>query len=260
MAKRKRIWNQGKYESHIKSGRGLGEGQSYVPWITVQDFSSKGISSRVFSYKTNRVHHFLSRNELSFFYLLEWSDNVLDIREQFPLLDMELAVALAKDAEIRYPRDSISGFPYILTCDFMITTKRGSRARTIKSVSELNKKRTLEKLEIERRYWEYLGIDWRIVTEHEIDFRKSKNIEWFYTAAILPDHLSDWRYREAVLERIRTMSIHQVSKWFDECYGFPEGSGLRLIKHLMWHKAIACEMIKGNEYSQAVSFTYDLGK
>ena len=261
MAKHKRVWNQGKYESYIKAGRGQGEGQSYKPWIKIQDFSSKGISSRVFSYKTNRVHHFLSRNELSFFYLLEWSDNVLDIREQFPLLDMELSMDIAQNAGIRYPRDNISGFPYVLTCDFMISTKHGCKARTIKNASELNNKRTLEKLEIERRYWDYHKIDWRIVTEHEIDFHKSKNIQWFYTAAILPEHLADRRYQEAMLERIGTMSIQQAATWFDERYGFPDGSGLCLIKHLMWHKAFEYEIDKCDEYSrQGVGFTYDLCK
>ena len=86
MAKRLRSWNKNKFEQCLSIGKGLGEGSDYKPWITVQDFSSKGIVSRVYSHKTGRVHHFLSRNELYYFYILEWSDKVLDIREQYPLL------------------------------------------------------------------------------------------------------------------------------------------------------------------------------
>jgi len=259
VAKHRRVWNKEKYKAYIKAGRGHGEGQTYMPWILIQDFSSRGISSRVYSYKTNRVHHFLSRNELSFFYLLEWSDNVLDIREQFPLLDIELAIELAESAGIRYPKDSQSGFPYVLTCDFMITTKHGSRARTIKSSTDLNNKRTLEKLEIERRYWDTLGIDWRIVTEREIDFVKSKNIEWLYTAAKLPEYLTGDGYREAILERIGSHSIQQTAAWFDKMYVLPAGSGLYLIKNLIWRKEIAYEIAMGYENSrQAAGFTYDL--
>ena len=258
MAKHRRVWNQEKFKAYIKAGRGQGEGQAYVPWIAIQDFSSKGISSRVFSYKTNRVHHFLSRNELSFFYLLEWSENVLDIREQFPLLDIEMAIDLAESAGIRYPRDSRSGFPYILTCDFMVTTKHGSKARTIKNSLDLKNKRILEKLEIERRYWDALGIDWRIVTEHEIDFRKARNIEWLYTAAILPKCIADARYREAILEQIEITSLQEAAVWFDERYGLPAGSGLYLIKHLIWHREVALEIGMGHENSrQAVGDTYD---
>jgi len=250
MPKHKRVWNQAKYESNITVGRGQGEGQAYLPWIEIQDFSSKGISSRVYSYKTNRVHHFLSHNELSFFYLLEWSDSVLDIREQYPLLDMELAMGLAQNAGIRYPRDNVSGFPYVLTCDFMITTKHGYKARTIKNSSELNKKRTLEKLEIERRYWDILGINWKIVTEHEIDFQKAKHIEWLYTAATLPAHLTDPLFRDNIIGWIKTMSIQEAAAQFDECYGFTAGSGLLLIKHLMWRKEIVCETDCNIEYNR----------
>ena len=250
MAKHMRVWNREKYESFLNAGRGQGEGSMYFPWIVVQDFSSKGITSRVFSYKTNRVHHFLSRNELSFFYLLEWSEKVLDIREQFPLLDVELATDVARSAGIRYPKDNISGFPYILTCDFMITTECGLKARTIKSTSDLRNKRTLEKLEIERQYWEALGIDWRIITENEIDFQKVKHIEWLYTAVELPEHLADHRCRKAILERLESTSVQQAAIWFDKQHGYPAGSGLYLIKHLMWHKKIICEMDIGYKNNQ----------
>ncbi|MCL2427197.1 MAG: TnsA endonuclease N-terminal domain-containing protein [Oscillospiraceae bacterium] len=250
MSKRRRVWNQTKYESYITAGRGQGEGQKYQPWIVIQDFSSKGMSSRIYSYKTNRVHHFLSRNELSFFYLLEWSDNVLDIREQYPLLDMELAMELALKASIRYPRDSNSGFPYVLTCDFMISTVNGYKARTIKNSSELSKKRTLEKLEIERRYWDALGIDWKIVTEHEIDYQKAKHIEWLYTSSILPVHLTEPEYRASIIDWVKATSTQQAAAWFDERYEFPAGSGLLLIKHLMWRKEIKCETDYNNEYNQ----------
>lgn len=242
MAKRQRVWNQAKYESYLKSGRGQGEGSKYLPWISIHDLSSKGLSSRVFSYKTNRVHHFLSHNELCFFYMLEWSNQVLDIREQFPMLDVKLATDIAKRAGIRYPRDNISGFPYILTCDFMIITENGLKARTIKSVSDLKNKRTLEKLEIERRYWDTFGIDWSIVTEHGIDFQNVKRIEWLYTSAILPKHLEDLKYREEILKRIESTSIQKVATWFDAEYEYPAGSGLHLIKHMMWHKEIDIEI------------------
>ena len=235
MAKRMRSWNEAKYEQYLHAGRGQGEGPAYLPWIVVQDFSSHGTVSRIFSYKTNRVHHFLSHNELCFFYLLEWSKQVLDIREQFPLLNVELATDVALCAGIRYPRDSISGFPYIMTCDFMITTAHGLKARTIKSASDLTNKRTLEKLEIERRYWDSLGVDWKIVTEHEIDFQKAKHIEWLHTAATLPEHLADQRYQEVMLEWMEVAPIQQAAAWFDERFGYPSGSGLFLIKHLMWH-------------------------
>ena len=182
MAKHRRVWNASVYEKYVREGRGCGWGSAYSPWIRVQDFASRGIVSRVKSRTTGRVHHLMSNNELAYFYVLDWSEKVMDIREQYPLIDIEYAVKIAAQAGIKYPVDNISGYPYVLTCDFMITTTDGTKARTIKMASELSNIRTLEKLEIERRYWSAQGVDWKIITEREIPYQKSKNIEWLYTA------------------------------------------------------------------------------
>jgi hypothetical protein len=241
MAKRTRSWNRAKYEQYVKVGRGQGEGSSYLPWISVHDFSSLGMVSRIAGHKTKRVHHFLSRNELSYFFLLEWSDKVLDIREQFPLFDVELAAGIARKAGIEYPRDNISGFPYVLTCDFMITTTEGLKARTVKCSAELQNKRTVEKLEIERRYWDRFGIDWQIVTEREIPVQKCRNIEWLYVAADVPEYLIS--LREDFLCQIQSAALAgETAEAFDAQYGLPHGSGLRLLKNLLWNRELACDM------------------
>ncbi len=93
-------------------GRGQGEGPAYLPCISIHDFLSRGIVSRIAGYKTKRIHHFLSRNELNYFFLLEWSGKVLNIREQFPLIDMELATAIVRQIGVSYPSDNITVFPY----------------------------------------------------------------------------------------------------------------------------------------------------
>ncbi len=238
MPKRVRSWSKNKFEQYVSNGRGLGEGEEYKPWITIQDFSSMGTVARVFSYKTGRVHHFMSRNELYYFYILEWSDKVLDIREQYPLLDVNLAMKVAREAGIKYPRDTVSNFPYVLTCDFMITTSNGLKARTIKNSQELNDRRTLEKLEIERRYWEILGVDWAIVTENEISLKKAKTLEWLHTAAQIPKQLSDKKYIVAISEKIEDKTIFQAATDVDRQFELEAGSGLLIIKHLLWNKLL----------------------
>lgn len=86
MTKRIRTIN---IEKLIKEGRGQGHGSDYKPWINIQDVPSLGRVSRIKGIKTNRQHEFLSDLERNFFYLLEYSNNVVDIREQFPLLPLE---------------------------------------------------------------------------------------------------------------------------------------------------------------------------
>ena len=146
MSKHHRIWNQNTHEKYLREGRGCGSGVAYSPWVQVQDFASRGVVSRVKGRTTGRVHHLMSNNELAYFYILDWSDSVTDIREQYPLSDLECAVACAAAAGIRYPKDNVSGYPYVITCDFMITTENGLKARTIKQSTDLNNPRVVEKL------------------------------------------------------------------------------------------------------------------
>lgn len=57
MSKRTRAF---KAEKWIKEGRGSGVGPDYKPWLTIQDVSSLGRSTRLKGTKTNRQHEFLS--------------------------------------------------------------------------------------------------------------------------------------------------------------------------------------------------------
>ena len=244
MSKRRSVWNESVYRKRLAEGRGQGEGSDYKPWILVHDFASSGVISRIAGSKTGRVHHLMSTGEKNYFYLLEWSDEVTDIQEQFPLTDLELAIRLASEAGIRYPRDSVSNFPYVLTCDFMVRTKDGFKARTVKPSSTLNNTRTLEKLEIERRYWERKGINWKIVTERELPIVKIRNIEWLHSASKTPIMPDAAIVTDAVCKYCREVdiSVYDIAAWAELRYGLPKGNGLQLVKRLMWEKRIPWDM------------------
>jgi hypothetical protein len=161
--------NRKSVEKRVEEGCGQGRGADYKPTIWVRDFSSKGFSSQGKGWKTGRDHHFLSLNELRYFYVLEWMEIVTDIREQFPLF-LEETLEIARLCGIEHSSDD--GKPLVMTTDFVITVKKGMETeewvRTCKTVEELQSPRTLEKLEIDRRYWQARGMNWGIVTEREI--------------------------------------------------------------------------------------------
>lgn len=96
MAANKYAHSETKYKRWIKEGRGSGSHRDYKPWITVRDVPSQGRSHRIFSLKTQRIHHLLSDLEAAVFVLLDWNQDVLDIREQFPL-ERETTLDIAKD-------------------------------------------------------------------------------------------------------------------------------------------------------------------
>lgn len=242
MAKHRRRWNQSVYEKYITEGRGQGEGQEYKPWIRVQDFASRGIVSRVYSHKTGRVHHLLSNNELHYFYLAEWSEKVIDIREQFPLSDLETAMNVAASAGIAYPTDNVSGFPYVMTCDFVLTTTGGLKARTIKQVSELANTRVIEKLEIERRYWERLGVDWKLVTDRDIDTPKARAIEWARQNGNGTSICKDGSVLAEAVKRFETNeSTIDAAGSLEYDFHYPKGVGLLILKQLIQTKQISAD-------------------
>lgn len=171
MAKRKRETTKKQIVKRNKEGRGQGILEQYIPWIKIQDVGSKGLSTRIKGWKTNRIHHLLSKLELSCFYLFEWSREIFDIREQFPL-DLDETKAIAEEIDIRHPTDPVTKELVVMTTDFLVTVKQSidtiDIARTVKYAKNLNSKRTLEKFEIERIYWQNRGINWSIITLIEI--------------------------------------------------------------------------------------------
>ncbi|MCA1636557.1 MAG: TnsA endonuclease N-terminal domain-containing protein [Acidobacteria bacterium] len=167
----------------------MGRLSEYKPWLHIQDVPSKGLSSRVRGWKTGRVHHLLSLLELTDFYVLEWSLDVTDVREQFPLLPLEETLAIAQSCGIRHPADPKTKHPVVMTTDFINTVRRGpvdfDESRTVKYKSDLLKQRTLEKLEIERRYWEARKIRLKVVTEDGIPAALAKNVEWLHSEFVM---------------------------------------------------------------------------
>lgn len=250
MAKHRRVWNENQYRKYLAEGRGQGNMDDYTPWIQIQDFPSQGIVSRVKGRKTGRVHHLMSNLELEYFYLLEWSDKIQDIREQYPLEDIEEAISVAEAAGIRYPYDSFSGFPYVMTSDFLITTENGLVARAIKPTKELKKARVREKLEIERRYWKRRGIEWRLVTENEIPKTKVRNIQWLYSGQNLHDLIPDDelcnRCKEAFVELYNRGSypIKVILTYIENDFKLKAGSGIAAFKSLVCEKKIALDLNK----------------
>ncbi|WP_205079576.1 TnsA endonuclease N-terminal domain-containing protein [Pelotomaculum sp. FP] len=235
-----------KIERWLKEGRGQGIGVDYKPWLTVQDVPSAGRSHREIGIKTPRQFTFFSDLENRYFHILEYSASVIDIREQYPLLPIEETIFIADDLGIKHPTDPTTGENVVMTTSFLITiTQNGQNrllARTVKSSSELDSKRKIEKLEIERRYWEKQGVDWGIVTEYEINRLLADNIKAirnYYDLKIcgLFEGISDRQIQSYLSQLTRELCgdlvvVRNICCRFDEKNGLEPGSALALYKHL----------------------------
>lgn len=255
MAKHQRKWDETIYCKYLREGRGQGVGSDYTPWILVQDFPSNGMVSRIQGTKTDRIHHLLSNYEMNMFFLLDWADEVVDIREQYPLLDLQQAIEMAEMAQIKYPYDPISGFPYVMTSDFYIETTKGPMVIAVKTTADLENLRVREKLEIERRYWRKKNIRWRIVTEREINQTKARNIEWLAQAKDLGLFgFTDGLQKACIAFFMKQYysdsgSLGDLLLDMEVRFELSDGMGLNIYKHLAYWKRIEFDATKPIEFS-----------
>ncbi|BAQ60815.1 Tn7-like transposition protein A [Geminocystis sp. NIES-3708] len=244
MAKRNRQNTNRLIEKRIKDGRGQGKGSEYQPWLLIQDVASQGLATRIKGIKSKRVQHFMSNFELSYFYLLEWSPVIYDIREQYPLLPLEETIAIAELAGINHPIDPQTKEPIVMTTDFLLTVDQKidtiEQARTLRQTKDLQSHRTIEKLEIERLYWQERNIDWGIVTEQEIPENLVKNLSWLHPyhdlENLYPLSENDIQKIKQTLESsmsINNIPLNYLTSECDDRLCLSAGTSLSVVRYLM---------------------------
>tara|TARA_R110002126_G_scaffold75469_14_gene188362 strand:+ start:13656 stop:14477 length:822 start_codon:yes stop_codon:yes gene_type:complete len=181
MARGRKLESFVDFNRSLTNKYGVGEGTDYKPWLRVQDVKSNGIKSQVWGRKTGRVHHLLSSIESQFFYLAEFSDSVIDIREQFPLLPLNVSQKIAATLGIEHPKVPYTVVPNIMTTDFLLTCRKEGqifyKAISVKPEDGINQ-RVAEKLDIERVWWELLGVEFYFFTGNELTKTQSSNVQW----------------------------------------------------------------------------------
>lgn len=254
MAYRQSAVDEGEIARLHKEGRGQGRGAGYRPWLTTYDLASKGRSHRVVGTKTGRIHHFLSDIEWRLFLHLDWCDEVTDIREQFPL-DRLVTRQIATGIGVRHPTDTASKTPLVMTTDFLVDVLQDGKLRqeacAVKPSTDLKKRRVLEKLEIERRYWIEQGVSYRIVTDLDFSPVVTKNLQWLRTLAFTSQS-EPWAgfhrdQAEAVRQAIRLhapLTLRQFCARMDQDLALAPGSTLTLVRHLLLSKAVAVDLTR----------------
>ena len=221
-----------------KEKRGQGFGKDYKPFLTVRDVPSKGRVHRRPALTHNRVVHLLSDLELAVFLVFDWQSTVTDIREQFPL-NPETTIDISKRLGIKHPADK--GVLQVMTTDllvdFQINGQHSCQAISVKYAEDLEDERTIEKQEIERRYWEAEGREWFIFTEHEVPVTSVKNIRWL--APHMHSYDLDEDERTRVFERIAQVldanaeeKLPVLLKELDAKFDLQSGSHLQYFRHL----------------------------
>lgn len=182
MSRGRKLESFNDYQRALKNKYGIGEGTDYKPWFEIKDVKGHGTRSIIFGRKSQRSHHMMSSIESELFYLAEFSNNVVDIREQFPILPLNYTQKVASMLDVKHPVHPKTKEPIIMTTDQLLTIESTNGtsyyAISVKPESESDKQRVLEKIDIERVCWELLGVKFSYFTGNELTKVQSRNLDW----------------------------------------------------------------------------------
>lgn len=230
--------------------------------LKVTTFSSKGRATRIFSYKTNKIHHLQSDNQLRAFLLLEWDDMVKNIKENVKLDDLETTLYNVENLRLDKFKDKETGDLYDLHTNFLIKTTTKDKgeemvALSVKNISELQKVTVIEKMEIERRYWKVKGIKFYVITDNEIDKQFVENIKWAREALVDKGLKNKRELGEKLyyfLQERKKEKINQVLEEFDVKEHLIKGTALFIFRYLIGIKEIEVDMKKTINLDEEISF------
>lgn len=254
----RRFKTQADVDRYVTDGYGSGEGESYKPWLRVQDVPSRGRSRKVQGMKVNRIHQVFSDLEYRYLTVLEFSERVVDIREQYPLFPTEEAQQIAARLGIAYPRYPATAVPYVMTTDFLVTCvdatgQKYTAARTLKYSEELttdkNLQRRLEKFELEQALWASKGVtNWGIVTENMLGRALTRNLEWLRQGGVPQQrHLAQPDVQRLFIDHLAffvsgSRTLASVIRTVANAIRLPYTDAVMLFKHLVWQKAIVFDI------------------
>lgn len=165
----------------IKEGLGTGRFNKYTSWKTVHDQLKEGLYL-IPDAKLDRSVTLFGLHEEYIYYWLWWQEDIIEIREHMPILDIDDALEIAKDVGAKYP--CYKGKLTVIDTDFVVTKRDGSICAISAQISRKNANNSsLEKNKrlIEKEYWTRHGAMWKEIYADELDANTIMNIEFIHS-------------------------------------------------------------------------------
>lgn len=239
------------YERHLRHKWGIGEKADYKPWFTVRDVkNSTAFRKEIMGLTVARSHHLLSALEFSLFLTLDFRDDVIDIREQFPLFPLALSRKIALTLGVEHP--SVVGVetltPFVMTTDLLVSFLYEGNIRyvafCVKPEEHLSDAETLAKIDIERVWWESIGVTFKVFSGNDIVKTQSHNILWATDLQRhgLAEHLEPFLVEAAKHIPLGLSSKLGLCDTFAQCFKLDEIDALNLLRLLIGKKYIHVEL------------------
>lgn len=179
--------------ARIRRGRGVSQGSAYKPWLPIREVPSQGTSSSALGIKTGRAHHTLSELETIYLFLMERRPSVIDIREQWPIFDLDRTLRLCSEQGARHIFRENRPEPF--TIDFFLTEeiegKKSFWAASVKSAEDAKNPEIRKRLVVEYLWCQQRNIPWTLIDTSSFNKTVLANLRfmrmWFQNH-YKPDH------------------------------------------------------------------------
>lgn len=240
--------------------------RGYRPWVTVRQSHTIGQGQVIYSWKTKRSHHFLSRGELIPFFHFEHNPNVTAIYEQYPL-PLEETMALAKQLNIVHPAVDNSNNGYVkriravtMSMDYLVRYKDGTMAGfNFKYSDSLDAgathpvavARTEAKNRIEREFCANHHFGWTQLTEKSFDEGVTANLKFLRECFDYGEELDiSEQFKAVVLSRLSASfklnpeaTVREVLALVATDCGIGLFQAQCLFQHFAYHRVLAFDWL-----------------
>lgn len=265
--RRNKVMTVKKLSEQIRRGQGQGHGKEYQPWLQIRRGNSTSKSNQVVAWMPplGRIAHYFSRGEYKVALLLLWL-GADDLREQYPLWpvahphplqggaeSIELPwvrglIEIARDAGINHGVEVGTNIPYVATIDLLATlhTRLGPKLIGISckpygSPDAVVRPRSLERLELERRYFAEIGEKYWVANSALVSNSMAGQLELLIGAADLKHEtgliLHSSRFA-AYITNNPNLSMADAVVQAAQVVGIDESDGWQLFRYCSWYQLV----------------------
>ena len=267
--RRNKIMTLKKLIEQIRFGYGQGHGKEYQSWLQIRRKNSTSKSNQVVAWMKplGRVAHYFSRGEYKIALLLLWL-GVEDLREQYPLWpiahphplqgaegmeSMALPwvrglMEVAEDADIDHGVEVGTNIPYVATIDLLVTLRMCTGSKLIgiscKPYSRSDaviRPRSLERLELERRYFNEIDARYLVVDSALVPNLMAGQLELWMEYSVPKEPIGIYLHASsfaAFLEDRSEFSLVEAVVQAAKAVGIDEADAWQLFRYCAWHQLI----------------------
>jgi len=214
------------------------------------------------SEKIGRIFHLLSDLEIRVFRYFESLSNVVDIKEQVPLLPLEETILIAHQQNLLHPRNWKEQSAVVMTTDLVVTyadehsRSLSETAYNIKYADQLYaeiegtrhkvNQRSWEKIHIENMYHQNKGRKFRIITDQDVTENMEFNLKWFHTEQnkTIEKYLIS-AFIDCFIDFWMNSKISHVAELLDQCckkLAIPFSTAVTLFKYTAYHAILKVDI------------------